>query len=259
MCVRLRFAFAATAAALLVPGAAVRAENAPSSAVVRVVYLVPSDRSVNHEYVKRLEAAAEHVQRWTRDQMGGTTFSLLKRVVEVVQLPQPAEYYSTTPNGDYSLWFWNNVLRDGFDATGGTFFDPQNIWAFYIDSEPACEQAVGATSGVALLPAHDLRGLAGEPTTLTCGGPPPDYDTNVCRWVGGLGHALGHAFGLPHPPGCDDNDAATACPADTLMFLGYITYPNTYLLEEDKAALARTPFFSPVDLKGLARSCAGKP
>jgi hypothetical protein len=243
---------------LLLSGHDVRAERKPVSAVVRLIYLVPSDRRVEREYVKRLEAAAEHVQIWMSDQLGGTTFSLPKKVVEVVKLPQPAEYYSTNPNGDYGLWFWNNVLRDAFAATGGTFFDPNNVWAFYIDSDPACGQAIGATSGVALLGANDLRGLADEPTTLPCGGPPPDYDANVCRWVGGLGHELGHAFGLPHPPTCDDDDVSTACPADTLMFVGYITYPQTYLLDENKAALAQTPFFSPVDLKHPLGACAEK-
>ena len=37
-----------------------------------------------------------------------------------------------------------------------------------------------------------------------------------------------------------------------------ITYPQTYLLEEDKAALAQTPFFGPVDLKRTLGSCSPK-
>ena len=243
---------------LLTCGVTLHAEPALPAAVVRLIYLVPSDRTVNHDYVKRLEAAAEHLQTWTRDELAnGSTFTLSKRV-ETVRLSQPATYYSTTPNGSYALWFWFNVLDEAFAATGGTFLDPNNVWTFYIDSDPACGQATGATSGVALLGANDLRGLAGEPTLQPCGEPSPSYDTNICRWVGGLGHELGHAFGLPHPPACEDNDPTTACPSDTLMYLGYITYPQTYLLEEDKAALAQTPFFGPVDLKRTLGSCSPK-
>ncbi|HEX8720133.1 MAG TPA: hypothetical protein VF736_05790, partial [Pyrinomonadaceae bacterium] len=65
-----------------------------------------------------------------------------------------------------------------------------------------------------------------------------------------LGHELGHAFNLPHPPGCDQNDA-TLCgnfPRNSLMYLGYASFPNTYLLAQDKSSLAATGFLSPFNL-----------
>ena len=139
--------------------------------VVRVVYLVPTDRTVREDYVDRLEAAVEHLQIWFRNEMGnGTTFSVNKRAIEVVQASQPATWYSANPAGEYTLWFWNNVLADAFALTGGMFSDPNNIWAFYIDSDPGCGQAVGAAAGVSLLPANDLRGLAGEANIPPCAG-----------------------------------------------------------------------------------------
>jgi hypothetical protein len=226
--------------------------------LVRIVYLVPTDRPVRKDYVHHLEAAIEHLQVWFRNETGdGTTFSIDKRnVVEVVQTSQPAAWYSASPAGEYSLWFWNNVLAEAFALTGGMFLDPNAVWAFYIDSDPGCGQAVGATSGVALLPANDLRGLAGQPNIPPCAGASPDT-AGVCRWVGGLGHELGHAFGLPHPRTCEDGDANTVCPNNALLWLGYITYPQTFLLQEDKTALAENPFFSAVHLRRSLPECSG--
>ena len=83
---------------------------------------------------------------------------------------------------------------------------------------------------MAVLPAHDLRGLVGlEPL-------------GVNRWIGGLGHELGHAFGLRHPPACE-----MSCPFGPLMGLGYLTYPDAFLLPEDKAILNASPFFTAQD------------
>ena len=226
--------------------------------VVRIVYLVPADRAVRDDYVERLEAAIQHVRIWTRNEMGdGTTFSTNRRVVEVVHTSQVAAWYSTNPSGDYALWFWTNVLTEAFALTGAKFADPNNTWVFYIDSDPGCEQAAGATLGVVLLGANDLRGLAGEPYVPPCAGAPPDT-AGVCRWVGGLGHELGHAFGLPHPPACEDSDPNTVCPLNTLMYLGYITYPQTFLLETDKETLAQSGFFSPVRLRQSLPECSGE-
>jgi hypothetical protein len=84
---------------------------------------------------------------------------------------------------------------------------------------------------VAVLPQHDLRGLIGEE-------PAP-----VSRFIGGLGHELGHAFGLPHPASCP----GPACTDQTLIWLGYITYPDSFLLPEDKQALLASRFIAPID------------
>jgi hypothetical protein len=147
------------------------------------------------------------------------------------------------------------VVADAFGLTGGGFFDPNNIWVFYIDSDPACGQVTGATSGVAVLPANDLRGLAGEPNIPPCPDDLPDT-AGVCRWVGGLGHELGHALGLPHPAACEDSDPTTICPSDALLWLGYITYPNTYLLDEDKAILRSSPFLARVPGRRSLPDCS---
>ena len=220
--------------------------SGPSATVsqkeVRVVYLVPSDRTVRPEYVSGIRSAIVHLQAFYQSQLGnGFAFSLHSPIVEVFQTSHAAAFYSTGDNAS-QIGFWSSVLGDGFALSGGAFNDPNNRWIYYVDADPACGQVVGGTSGVALLPANDLRGLTGQPNVPPCSGQPPDLN-GICRWVGGLGHELGHAFGLPHPPGCDQGSCSDFA-AHSLMYLGYIDYPNTYFLEEDKTALLATGFFS---------------
>ena len=83
-----------------------------------------------------------------------------------------------------------------------------------------------------------LTGLV-IPETHEAGGSPPRGSHG---WIGGLAHELGHAFGLPHPPGCDEG--WNGCDADALMWAGYAyDYPDTYLTEADKLTLLGSPFF----------------
>lgn len=210
---------------------------------VRMIYLVPSDKSIRADYQSAIASAISELQRFYREQLGGYTFSLHSPIVEVYQTPHPTSFYSTGSNS-YPGGFWQSVLGDGFALTGGGFNDPNNRWIFYMDADQACGQYTGGTSGVVLVPANDLRGLTAQQNRPVCSNELPDpYGLN--RWIGGLGHELGHAFNLPHPPGCDqghctDGDYA----ARSLMYLGYIFYPNTYLLDANKASLLNNGFFS---------------
>jgi hypothetical protein len=209
---------------------------------VRMVYLVPSDRTIRQDYISAIQSAILNLQAFFQSQLGsGFTFSLHSPIVEVFQTSHPASFYSTGANAT-QIGFWNSVLGDGFALSGGGFNDPNNRWIYYVDADPACGQVTGGTSGVALLPANDLRGLTGQPNVPPCVGQPPDLN-GPCRWVGGLGHELGHAFGLPHPPGCDQGTCSEFA-RRSLMYLGYLDYPNTYLLDDDKSALLATGFFS---------------
>jgi hypothetical protein len=223
--------------------------------VVRIVYLVPSDRAIRDDYARHLDSAISHLPIWLRNELGNKlSFSTNKKPVDVIQTSHTAAWYKENPAGDFTVWFFNNVVADGFALAGAQFFDPNYIWVLYIDSDPACGQLTGAAAGVAVLPANDLRGLAGEENIPPCAGQPADT-SDVCRWVGGLGHELGHALGLPHPLACEDGDPSTTCPSDNLMWLGYITYPDTYLLESDKTILENSSFISPVHVRKSLPAC----
>jgi hypothetical protein len=226
--------------------------TSPGPYVVHGVYLVPSDRPLRHDYARQIGDALENLQVWYQNELpGGVTFTLAKPTVDIVRTVHPASYYT---GGAQALDFWYTALNDGFDLTGGRFYDPEAIWIYYIDADPLCGQSTGAIASVALLPANDLRGLAGEPTTNLCTGE-REPSQGRCRWVGGLGHELGHALGLPHPSDCEAG--LSSCPANALMWLGYQTYPDAILTADDQAVLVAEPFFTALRLPSRLPSCAG--
>ena len=224
---------------------------------VRVIYLVPSDKSPRDDYQNEVAKAISDLQRFYRDQLGGgLAFSLHSPAVEVYQTPHAAAFYSTGDNARAG-GFFEGVLADGFALTGGGFNDPNNRWVFYVDADPACGQYIGGTQGVALLAANDLRGLTGQANVPACPNEFPDT-FGVNRWVGGLGHELAHTFNVPHPPGCDAGHCTGgSLAANSLMWTGYALYPNTYLLDEDKTQLLATNFFNVLSLDPSAHYGVG--
>lgn len=208
-----------------------------------MVYVVPSGQEIKFSYVESLERAIVSLQAWFFGQMAnGTTFKLNDPVVEVVRTQHSADWYRTNPSGpDPALWYFNNTTADAFSLTGAYYSDPANVWLFYNAANTGCGARTGANAHVGVLHAGDLRGLSGEPYLNECPGTPDDT-FGLLRWVGGSGHELGHAFGLPHPPACEDNDPGTPCPSGALMYQGLYQYPNAYLLPEDRATLD-SPFY----------------
>lgn len=212
-----------------------------SAGEIRIVYLSPSDRPYRADYENSLTQAVSSLQAWYIQELDGYAMILPDDPVAWYQLPETAAWYQTNPAfRPPEARFWESVLAAAFDVTGGMFNDPDNRWIYYVDIDPLSGQYSGGTSGVALLPANDLRGLNGDPLFPIDSGwstVNPGFD----RWVGGLGNELGHALNLPHPPGSPGG------PDDwSLMYYGYLTFPDTYLRQEDKDELTASGFFEPV-------------
>ncbi|MGC3947835.1 MAG: hypothetical protein QM762_25565 [Chryseolinea sp.] len=224
---------------------------------VRFIYLVPSDVAVKPAYTQSIKNAARHLQQWYRDQLGGNkSFRMTDEVVEVHQSTHPSSWYATNPDADWAgEWkFWFNAVNDAFSLSGGRFEDPDNFWVIYVDALPVCPmQQGGGLNGVAAMGANDLRGLIGQPWIPICNEVIPNY--SPCRYVGGLGHELGHAFGLAHPAGCDDGQPV-ACDYNALMYTGYVNYPSTYFSESEKATLRSSPFITTISGAGCDIDCS---
>jgi predicted Zn-dependent protease len=224
-------------------------KNIVENKTVRIIYLVPSDSVENTDYTLGLQNTARHIQLWYYQQLG-KTFALHDPIVEVYKTPHEGTWYSTNSNGDLFVQFWNNILDDGFALTDAQFNDPNNIYAFYIDAHPICGQCGGCgTSGVLAIGANDLRGIVDKPWVSIC--PGETYTFKPCRFVGGLGHELGHAFGLPHPPGCETSD--DGCDYGSIMWTGFYDYPDCYFNQTEKQSLLENPFiqYDSLDIEDL--------
>lgn len=193
---------------------------------VRMIYLVSKDRQENAGYTAAIEHAIRDLQAWYGKQLGGPTFRLSDPAVEVVKSNRPADWFYGNPNGNrQDDWGFNNTLDEARRLCGARHNDPKFVWVIYSDG-PGNKGRGG--SGVACLPEDDLLGLVGEHPT----------QKDKLRWIAGLGHELGHAFGLPHP-------SDTKKHADAIMWAGiYGKYPDkTYLTDDDMKILMRSPFF----------------
>jgi hypothetical protein len=213
----------------------VAAAEVDQDKTVRVIYLVSKDREVQTNYLQTIEHAIRELRGWYARQLNGPTFKLHSPVVEVANSSQLASWFYGHPNGDnQDDWGFNNTLAEASRMMGAHFNDPHFIWVVYSDG-PGNKGRGG--SGVTCLPEDDLLGLIGKHPT----------QKDPARWVGGLGHELGHAFGLPHP-------ADTERDADAIMWAGfYGKYPaKAYLTEPDKKILLRSPFFFSPDGKPVA-------
>jgi hypothetical protein len=198
----------------------------PRPKSVRIVYLVSADRSVREDFRKGVETAAKDLQGWYAKQLGGPTFRLNDPVVEVVKSDKDAKWFYSHRNGpNQDDWGFNNALAEARRLVGAKQGDPQYVWVIYSDG-PGNKGRGGG--GVTVLPEDDLLGLVGQH--------PEQKD--VPRWIAGLGHELGHAFGLAHPRDLEKD-------ADAIMWTGiYGKYPDkTYFTDEDKRILMASPFF----------------
>lgn len=213
------------------------------------VYLIPQDKTNTTE--KQIEQAARHMRAWCQWQMGNSkTFTLTSPVVTVCKTEHPAEWYSTfteDPNAPHSEWYWANGQRDARDYAGAGFYQEHDSWVIYLDAAPVGDQHAGGASvngsGLCLLGDRDCASLRGE-----------DPQWTLCRGVGGGLHEALHTLGLPHPPPPPNPDWVKA-----VMGVGYMTYPNCILTENDKVTLNNHRFFAPESIVNKPTICPFNP
>ncbi|MFT7560550.1 MAG: hypothetical protein ACI93R_002471 [Flavobacteriales bacterium] len=201
-----------------------------TSPKVNFFYLIPSDSSYNQAYEDGIKKAALSIQSFYSEQLGGSVYATTNPTVDVI--------YSANDTAWHADQMWSRSI----DTVGATFNDPNNIYIIYVDALASCtpNNPIGGTSGIAVLAKNDLHGLAGEPIEADCNG---NFDLqDESRWFGGLGHELGHALGLPHPAGCDAG--LSSCDSDSIMWLGFRDYPNTYLGSAALDILDNSGFFT---------------
>ena len=197
---------------------------------INLYYIVPSDQSVNQAYIDGIEKAISHLQSFYAEQTGGHVFSLNQEIVQVFQ------------SSNNSAWHGDQMWGRAIETVGARFFEENDIHIIYVDAVLACTEgnAIGGNGGIAVLATNDLRGLAGLTTVPDCNGDVDERD--VFGWIGGLGHELGHALRLPHPHGCDDGHEE--CDQNSLMWLGYRQYPDTYFGADAISVLQNSNFLS---------------
>ena len=188
--------------------------------------IAAAEERFHAEYTAAIAHAIRDLQKWYAKQLDGPTFRLHDPVVEVVKSNRNADWFYANPNGtNKDDWGYNNTFDEASHLIGTKKNDPESVWVIYSDG-PGNRGRAG--SGVACLPEDDLLGLVGNHPT----------QKSKLRWIAGLGHELGHAFGLPHPKDTKKH-------ADAIMWTGiYGKYPDkAYLTEDDKKILMRSPFF----------------
>ena len=201
---------------------------------VRVLYVVPADREFRDDYSDGISRMIVDVQGWYRRQLDSLTFDIYSVIPEQCHLPRGEDYYS---HGDV----WGKVLTDVQSCAPVRGNTSRFTWALYVDAEERCgepHELGRGGPGLSMMGRGDLEGLSNPGPYSACDGGP--WEGTLGRWMGGSAHELGHTFGLPHPPGCDDG--LPTCDYRALMWDGYGTYPDTYLRDDEKAILRRSPF-----------------
>lgn len=198
---------------------------------IHLVYAVPQGVAFNPDDKTALGNAAVSLQSWYLGQVG-KTFSIASVKPTLCHLPSPAS--------EYLVNTWAKIFTDIQPCANITYASKHADWIVYAAVDHTCNAPgpIGeGTAGLDILGIQDLNELVGLPVS-ECG---ESFDYPPSRYVGGLGHEMGHSFGLPHPPGCDQGQPT--CDYDALMWAGYASYPDTYLRPDEITPLLKSPYF----------------
>lgn len=203
---------------------------------VHVIYATPTDKPVRPAYEQAIKNAIVLLQAWYLGQVG-KTFAIASPTPKICHLPHRADYYLVNT--------WDKISQD-LQPCAPVTYAPQStaeaVWIVYADVDHTCNTPgpIGEGGpGLTILGVQDLDGLTGA-HVRECG---QSFVYPVGRYIGGLGHELAHGFGLPHPPGCDKGLPTCAKNQYVVLWLGYVTWPDTYLNEAERGSLRKDRFF----------------
>jgi hypothetical protein len=200
---------------------------------VRVIYAVPNDKIHDPDHDVAMLMAMLDLQRWYKDEMaGGGTFALVWPS-QRCRLPEPESHYLSPVERSWGRFY---RLRDAVRETCADIVAEREFATLiFADIDEPCQ---GAQIGAAVKPQTYTAGYALlRPPYFVCDGASSPWSRN--RWVGGTGHELGHALGLPHPPGCDEG--LPTCDRGALMKSHWL-WPDTYLRDDEREILAASDF-----------------
>ena len=190
--------------------------------------------------MEAIEQTIAEIQQWFSAQLDGQTFATLSPVPQHCALDQPAAYYAREGG-------WYRTI-DGLQHCAPVQYPSQfHVWVIFVDTPFDCEASeLGAGwDGVTIMHRYDL-----ERMRLNAEGDSGIYDPCYNAYPveaipGGVAHEIGHALGLPHPPGCDDG--LDTCEHGLLMWDGWVFWPSSPLTDAEVAALKDSRFIAPRD------------
>jgi hypothetical protein len=184
--------------------------------VVKVFWLIPDDVHYDENMYVNINIGMGRVmleaQNYYQQELG-VTFKLNIPIVEVVDGDHPTNWYETTPiNGQEQKWWAGYNMRDEI-MRKYNIAAPDPRWK--VVSYISAQGHGGEIDGWVMLPKGDVEGAGGY------------SDEPMDRWVGGMVHELGHAFGLPDIYSSDG----------TPMSSSFYNYPDCHFSPEQKEIL----------------------
>ncbi len=187
---------------------------------VLVYFITPTDKIFDPKYYKAAKLCILNLQDWYKTQMGNNkTFELNPVVIDTLSGLHNSSWYSDYHGDSISssgpAYAFHNTKYEIKQLLGSNFDTTHYTYFVFINADFP-DQTI--PRGFASEGSSNLEGLSGS------------YPNS---WIGGAGHSLGHAFGLP--------EVAVENPKG-IMSTGFTKYPNCVFTQEEKDSLNTSPF-----------------